>query len=215
MARFFAFVGRAQRCQRVPPEADEPTRPTSRSMSSAAMNRAAHRPCLRSSTVAFTSMLARRPAPGNLFPRRGVPFSRGEIVTTSAFPPCFPPSSPPHHPPRKAVLRGESEARDQACSHARLWPPLCLLRRASGIRFRHSRPRSPALARRSARSGKPCSRLRFVQSPKRRSSADGVLRSISVGGTELHRACASGTPRTEAMRTESRKPCTRRLKKLR
>ena len=50
MARVAAFVGTRRSC-RVPPEANEPTRPTSRSMSRAAMNRAAHRPCLPSSSA--------------------------------------------------------------------------------------------------------------------------------------------------------------------
>ena len=202
MARFFAFVGRAQRCQRVPPEADEPTRPTSRSMSSAAMNRAAHRPCLRSSTFAFTSMLARRPAPGNLFPRRGVPFSRGEIVTTSAFPPSLTSSNPPHHPSRQADFRGEPEARHQARGHARLRPPLRVLRRTPGIRLRHARSCASALPRRSARPGQRRPRLRVMQSAEGRLATDRVLRSLSLGGAEFHRSRASGTSRAQAMREE-------------
>ena len=137
------------------------------------------------------------------------PFSRGDIVPTSAIPPSLPSACAACRPPDKTNPRWPTKAGDQARRDARLRPALRVLRRATGIRRCDVGPRASAVARWGARGRQRRPGVPALQSVEGRSFADRVFRSLSLGRTQLHRLRAGSAPCAEAMRQASGQPRVR------
>ena len=198
-------TARADVASRVPPEADEPTRPTSRNMSSAAMTKAAPE---STSPDPPLSLIGATPCHGNL-PATGCRlFSEVTLSRRRHFHRVSLPRSPRVSRRAKAdshrAIRSErSSARP--CATAAV--AACTAARRSSSTSRRSITCIRCRTAARTRPGNVVLACGSLQSPQGRPAADRILRALSVGGTELHRPRARRSSCAQAMRAAGGQPC--------